>query len=186
MSIVSDTLKKLEKEREVAKDQTSRNDQPQVKKSKSLKPFLFVLLLIGLFALPVIYFLNENTLEKHLGTDFNGIQLTENVEVPVAQPEEKLVKEINENIEEPVEDPLEGAGAEENLNETETVIEEEVEMPPDLKLGGIITGQGDPYAIINGWVLRPGDEMSGVKIISINDSGVTYLFNDMEHIIKIN
>lgn len=53
--------------------------------------------------------------------------------------------------------------------------------PPDLTVQGLIWGGNIPQAIINNKVVKVGDTIQGVKIISITKDGVTVLFEGMQY-----
>lgn len=179
MSIVSETLKKLEKKREPKKD-PGDNTQGIREKTRVFKPFLFVFLVFVPLVAGLIFFLNQNTLERQLGPDFKETQFTENVEAivqPVDKPEnEKIVAE---------EEIIKEVKADKILDENKVSALEGVDTPPDMELGGIVTGQGNPYAIIDGKIVRQGSKIDDAEIISIEDNSVTYLFNDKEYTLEI-
>jgi hypothetical protein len=52
---------------------------------------------------------------------------------------------------------------------------------PVLHLQGLFWGGNFPQAIINNKVVKEGDTIAGVKIISIKKDGVTVLFSNIEH-----
>lgn len=55
---------------------------------------------------------------------------------------------------------------------------------PDLSMEGLVWGSERPTAIINGKVVRVGEEISGAKVVEINKEGVTVLFNGKMYEIK--
>lgn len=179
MSIISETLKKLEKKHEIEK-KPANNNQTTGKKSKTFKPLLFVSLGIVLLITGLIYFLNVNTLKKQLGPDFEKTPLTKNIEQEVAQPVEEPEEEGSESKKEAIKE----VDVEATL-ENEIGIAEEIKEPPEMKLSGVITGQGDSYAVINGKIIRVGAKIDGAKVISIEHNSVTYSFNDREYTIKM-
>ena len=71
------------------------------------------------------------------------------------------------------------------IAEEEEVAVEKIESLPDLLLGGVVTGRGEPYAIVNGRTVQKGDEIEGAKIINIDDYGITYLFNGERYKIEM-
>ncbi len=180
MSIVSETLKKIEKKRELKKGPVD-NNQNTGRKLKTFKPLLLVSLGIVLLVIGLIYFLNVNTLKRQLGPDFEKTPLTKNIEQPAVQPVEKPKKEEPESKEKAIKE----VDVEKTFDENEINTAEEIDIPPNMELGGVITGQGDSYAIINGKFIRIGEEIDGAKIISIEDNSVTYSFNDKEYTIKM-
>jgi hypothetical protein len=179
VSIVSETLKKLEKKREPKKD-PGGNTQGTRKKTKTFKLFLLASLVFVPLVAWLIFFLNQNTLERQLGPDFKETQFIENVEAivqPVDKPENEKIVAEEEIIKEVKVDKI--------LDENKVSTLEDVDTPPDMELGGIVTGQGNPYAIINGKIVRQGSKIDGAEIISIEDNSVTYLFNDKEYTLEI-
>lgn len=58
----------------------------------------------------------------------------------------------------------------------ETVISTAPSQLPALSVTGVVWGGDVPQAIINGKVFSPGEEISGVKIITIDKYGVKALF----------
>ncbi len=47
------------------------------------------------------------------------------------------------------------------------------ENAPEWKLGGIMYGDGEPTAVINGKIVTRGDEINGAKILKIGPKSVT-------------
>lgn len=56
---------------------------------------------------------------------------------------------------------------------------------PDLKLNGIFYQKTKPSAIINGKTVYIGEEINGVKVISIEPESVTVQFEDEKRILKM-
>jgi hypothetical protein len=55
--------------------------------------------------------------------------------------------------------------------------------PPSLSVQGIIWGTSLPQAIVSGKVVKVGDTIEGAKITGIDKSGVSVIFQDMEHML---
>ncbi len=190
MSIVSETLKKLEEKRSLHK-KTVDNKPRAKKKSNLLKPLLAVFSGAAVFIVIIIFFLNKYSLKSELETDRNGSPLTEAVEKLVIQPVEKPVRPAEEPVR-PVEEPAtEESVSEQEAKEQGTVhtakkdTGKEIDMPPRLEVSGVIVGQKDSYAIINGEFIRAGEEIEGAKIISIRNNKVTYTYNGRKYTIRI-
>lgn len=51
-------------------------------------------------------------------------------------------------------------------------------VPPSLIITGLVWGSARPQAIIENTVVDVGDEIKGVKITGINQSGINFLYQD--------
>lgn len=51
--------------------------------------------------------------------------------------------------------------------------ETQAEVESKIKISGIITVEGEALAIVNGRIVREGDEIGGMKIIEITVDGIT-------------
>ena len=58
-------------------------------------------------------------------------------------------------------------------------------VPPVLKLDGMVWGELNPQAIIDGEVLGVGDKIKGAKIVSITRKGVKLDYNGVKVILTI-
>jgi hypothetical protein len=56
----------------------------------------------------------------------------------------------------------------------------------DLSLNGIVSDKDNPYAIINNEVIKPGDIVSGMKVIEINEKSVVLEQNNQKHTLELN
>jgi len=56
----------------------------------------------------------------------------------------------------------------------------------DLTLSGIMPDKQDPYAIINGEVVKLGDKAGGMTVIEINENSVVLDENGKRHTLELN
>jgi len=49
---------------------------------------------------------------------------------------------------------------------------------PDLEVSGIVVGEGESLAIVNGKMVKAGDEIDGVKVIEIGEGAVKFKYKD--------
>lgn len=56
--------------------------------------------------------------------------------------------------------------------------------PPTLIVQGIIWGGKFPQAIINERVVKVGDTIEGIKVMQINEEGVTVVFGEQKYILS--
>jgi len=59
-------------------------------------------------------------------------------------------------------------------------MEEENFVPPPLTISGITWGSSFPQAIINGKVVRPGDVIDDVQVISISKEGLVLSYKNQK------
>jgi hypothetical protein len=64
----------------------------------------------------------------------------------------------------------------------EPVEEEEVPLPP-LKISGITWGSSFPQAIINDKVVKAGEMIGQVKVVSIAKEGLVFLFRNKQYVL---
>jgi len=69
------------------------------------------------------------------------------------------------------------------LLETANIQEQGTE---DLALSGIMPDKQDPYAIINGEVVKLGDKVAGMTVIEINENNVVLDENGQRHTLELN
>ena len=50
--------------------------------------------------------------------------------------------------------------------------EERQAQPPELKLNGVVEGVGEPFAIINGGIVRLGETIDGATLLEVKDDTV--------------
>jgi len=62
----------------------------------------------------------------------------------------------------------------------EKLMEEENFVPPPLTISGITWGSSFPQAIINGKVVRPGDVIDDVQVISISKEGLVLSYKNQK------
>ena len=74
---------------------------------------------------------------------------------------------------------------EKEIREKTAAITDEENIPPEIVLGGVITGEVEPYAIVNGKIVKKGTVVDGAEIISIGNNSVTYSFSKKEYTIKL-
>jgi hypothetical protein len=79
-------------------------------------------------------------------------------------------------------DPFEGYVTEEPLHADEPLPEEDVVLPA-LTIAGITWGSSFPQAIINDKVVKAGDMVGDVQIISIAKEGLTFLYRKKQFIL---
>ena len=68
--------------------------------------------------------------------------------------------------------------------EPEVVVPPKIE-PPSLTINGIVWGDMQPQAIINGTVVNVGDEVSEAKVLSISQNGVQLDYKGVKVDLKI-
>ena len=56
---------------------------------------------------------------------------------------------------------------------------------PDLELSGIIAGPGEPMAIINGSLLKPGDTVDGATLLEVTDDFARVRWRDEEVVLHL-
>ncbi len=54
----------------------------------------------------------------------------------------------------------------------------EAAAQPDLEVSGIVVGEGESLAVVNGKVVKAGDDINGVKVIEIGEGAVKFKYKD--------
>jgi hypothetical protein len=80
-------------------------------------------------------------------------------------------------------DPFEGYIVEEAVPVPVGSLEDEETVPPVLKISGISWGSSFPQAIVNDKVVRAGDRVDDVEIVSIKKEGLVFLYNKRQFVI---
>lgn len=79
-------------------------------------------------------------------------------------------------------DPFQGAVVEDKASGEERQSSEAAQKtPPSLTVQGIIWGGKFPQAIINNKVVRVGDTIEGVSVVSIDKEGITIFFGGAQY-----
>lgn len=112
--------------------------------------------------------------------EFEKIQSFENQEKQLIS--ERIIRPNIEYKAAGLRDPFEGPTVKKS-GDDERAAEPKVSRvpPPDLIVQGLIWGGDIPQAIINNKVVKVGDTIQGVKIITITKDGVTVLFEGMQY-----
>lgn len=183
MSIVSEALKKLEEKRGLAK---GHSDKVQNLKKKPLKSKrLFFVLGSGVIIAGFIYFLDIGVLEKQPAQKPVKEPVIKKIEEPAVMPGPAVVPANDaEETKRANEKEIE-ADVKKEIREKTAGITDEENIPPEIVLGGVITGEGEPYAIVNGKIVKKGTVVDGAEIISIGNNSVTYSFSKKEYTIKL-
>jgi len=115
--------------------------------------------------------------------------MVDNAAVPMSASEESVEEDLD------VGDPFVDSLPKKRLD-VEVPIEEEIlpaleaqQPEPDfgaLKISGLVWGQVDPKAIIDGVVYGIGDEVIGAKILKISKEGILFGYNDKKYLLKRN
>lgn len=57
--------------------------------------------------------------------------------------------------------------------------------PPQLKVTGVVWEEKDPIVLVNSKFLKQGDEILGVKVVKIEPTEATFLYNNKEFTISV-
>jgi len=58
-------------------------------------------------------------------------------------------------------------------------------LRPSLQLSGVVTGPGEPMAIINGHILKIGDRIEGATLLEVTDTSARLHWRDREFILRL-
>lgn len=114
---------------------------------------------------------------------FKGEKKLEAMEKTTPLPSEVIVLPNIEYKAEDLRDPFQNPNIAEGKKPTEEseVSETKEITPPSLTVQGLIWGGNFPQAIINNKVVKVGDIIEGVRIISIDKEGITVFFKEREY-----
>lgn len=97
---------------------------------------------------------------------------------PAAETQEDLVQAVVYTSE-GLRDPFEGYIKKEQIVlPVDQLVEEENFVPPPVMVSGITWGSSFPQAIINGKVVRAGDMVGEVQVVSISKEGLVLSYNN--------
>ena len=58
--------------------------------------------------------------------------------------------------------------------------------PSQMRITGVVTGSGEPFAIINDKIYREGDSIGTAKIVKISDNKITFDYNGLNITFTVN
>lgn len=136
---------------------------------KQVNILYFVMLFLFYLFIDVTFAQLQNKAIKELENQGEKASVTSKAEP------EPIVRENIEYQASNSRDPFQDTSVEKSAVKTD---EQANLTPPELKIKGIIWGTNLPQAIINDQVVKIGDTVAGARIINIDKSGITVLFNN--------
>ena len=150
---------------------------------KKKREQMILVALIPIFFIGLLYMRSQ---KKSKATEIVQNELTISQEDPLIDklPKPKTIEEISYKKTE--KDPLKNIFAQFLERLRRRVPEEEIEkLPiPDLNIEGLIWNSDMPQAIVNGSVVKIGDDIEGIKIVEINKKGITIEYEGQKVLIS--
>lgn len=135
--------------------------EPQNKTGSRYSKRLFILAAFSFMATIILVFYNYHFNEKSSDTEI----------IPT-----KAVNILSESIEIPITPPSKIAAIKDILLDNN---------PPQLKVTGVVWDEKDPIVLVNSKFLKQGDEILGVKVVKIEPTEATFLYNNKEFTISV-
>ncbi len=187
MSIINDALRKAQKENsqsvtgygpdpqqnQTFSDQRAKNQNSSKNKGSTdlkklpLKPlFIAIAIIIGLIIAGRLIFKPKRIIY---------ISKDDIVKLKESEPQQKAkqVEPIAAAIEKKAPEATSAAEPQKEVITEETVLIK----PSQMRITGIVTGRGEPFAIINDKIYQVGDKVGTAEVIKITDNTITFDYN---------